>query len=105
MAASKGHRAQVGAVCDAGWLHGEAGWRGGMTNLDGVIGTGDECDKEAQHHVDEEADEGVKVELGEEPDNGAVALLRLHCRKRHEHVIPIDEREQALRHHGQRAEL
>lgn len=91
MVASKGHGAPIGAVCEVGWPHGEASWRGGAADLDGVIGTGDERDEEAQHHVDEEADEGVKVDLGEEPDEAAAALLRLHRRKRHKHVIPIDE--------------
>ena len=87
------------------FLHGEEGWKGHEADLDGVIGAGDERDEEAQHHVDEEADEGVEVELGEEPDEAAAALLGLHRCERHEHVIPVDEREEALRHHGQRAEL
>lgn len=78
-------------------------WAG--ADLDGVVGSSDERDEEAQHHVDEEADEGVEVELGEEPDEAAPALLSLHCGERHEHVVPVDEREQALRHHGQRAKL
>lgn len=80
----------------------EAGW---AADLDGVVGSRDERDEEAEHHVDEEADEGVEVELGEEPHQAAAALLRLHRRERHEHVIPVDERKQALRHHRQRAEL
>lgn len=75
-------------------------WRGCTANLDGVIGTSDECNEEAEHHVDEKTDEGVEVELGEEPDEAAAALLRLHRCECHEHVVPVDEREQALRHHG-----
>lgn len=72
-----------------------------VADLDGVVGACDECDEETEHHVDEQADEGVQVELREEPDQAAAALLRLHGREGHEHVIPVDEREQALGHHGQ----
>lgn len=85
-----------------GWPHGQ---RASAADLDGVVGTSDERDEETQHHVDEETDEGVEVELGEEPDEAAASLLRLHRRECHEHVVPVDEREQALRYHGQRAEL
>lgn len=62
-----------------------------MSDLDGVIGASDECNEEAQHHVDEEADEGVQVELGEEPHQAASTLLGLHGRKRHKHVVAVDE--------------
>lgn len=62
-----------------------------MADLDGVIGAGDECNEEAQHHVDEEADEGVEVQLGEEPHQAAVTLLGLHGRERHKHVVSVDE--------------
>ena len=84
---------------------GRGGAGGPAADLDGVVGAGDERDEEAEHHVDEQADEGVQVELGEQPDQAAAALLRLHRRERHEHVIAVDEREEALGHHGQRAEL
>lgn len=76
-----------------------------MADLDGVVGTGDECNEETQHHVDEEADEGVEVELGEEPHQAAVTLLGLHGCECHKHVVSVDEREETLGHHGQRAEL
>ena len=66
-----------------------------VADLDGVVGACDERDEETEHHVDEQADEGVQVELREEPDQAAAALLRLHGREGHEHVIPVDEREQA----------
>ena len=76
-----------------------------MADLDGVVGSSDECDEETQHHVDEEADEGVEVELGEEPHQATATLLGLHGCERHKHVVPVDERKQTLRNHGQRAEL
>jgi len=76
-----------------------------MADLDSVVGAGDECDEETQHNVDEEADEGVEVELREEPHQATATLLGLHGCKRHEHVVPVDEGEQALGNHGQRAEL
>jgi len=69
---------------------------------DGVVGSGDERDEEGQHHVDEEGDEGVEVHLAEDPHQRAAPL---HLVERHEHVVPVDQREQALRHRGQRAEL
>ena len=69
---------------------------------DGVVGSGDECDEEGQHHVDEEGDEGVEVDLTEDPHQGAAPL---HLSKRHKHVVPVDEREQALGNRGQGAEL
>ena len=69
---------------------------------DGVVGSGDECDEEGQHHVDEEGDDGVEVDLTEDPHQGAASL---HLRERHKHVVPVDEREQALGHRGQGAEL
>lgn len=65
--------------------------RGQAADLDGVVGPSDERDEEAKHHVDEEADEGVQVELGEEPDQAAATLLGLHRCKCHEHVVPVDE--------------
>lgn len=38
------------------------------TNLDGLVGVSDESDEEAEHHVDEERDEGVEIESTEKPD-------------------------------------
>lgn len=81
-------------VCDAHLLLG--------LGHDGVIGSSDECDEERQHHVDEERDEGVKVDLAEDPHQRTAVL---HLRKSHKHVVSVDQREQALRHHRQRAEL
>lgn len=67
-----------------------------------VVGSSDECNEEGQHHVDEEWDEGVKVDLAEDPHQCPTLF---HLRKRHKHVVAVDQREEALRHHGQRAEL
>lgn len=60
---------------------------------DGVVGSSDECDEEGQHHVDKEGDEGVKVDLAEDPHQCAALL---HLRERHKHVVAVDQREQAL---------
>ena len=68
----------------------------------GVVGSGDECDEEGQNHVDEEGNEGVKVHLAEDPHQCAALL---HLSKRYKHVVSVDQREQALRHRGQGAEL
>ena len=70
--------------------------------LDGLVGAGDEGDEERQHHVDEEGDEGVEVDLAEDPDQGAAAL---QAGEGHEHVVAVDEREQTLGHTGQSPEL
>lgn len=58
-----------------------------------VVGSSDERDEEGQHHVDEEGDEGVKVDLAEDPHQCA-ALLYLS--KGYKHVVPIDQRKQTL---------
>ena len=73
------------------WLH-----------LDGLVGAGDEGDEEAEDHVDEEADEGVQVDLAEEPHQVAVLL---HFGEGNEHIVPVDEGEEALGHHGKGSEL
>lgn len=59
----------------------------------GVVGSGDECDEEGQHHVDEEGDEGVEVDLAEDPHQRAAPL---HLSERDEHVVSVDQRKQAL---------
>lgn len=69
-----------------------------MTNLDGLIGIGDEGDEEAEHHVDEERDEGVEVESAEQPHH--VALVS-HVQEGGIHVISIDQREETLSHLGE----
>lgn len=66
-----------------------------QADFDGFIGVGDESDEQAEHHVDEEGDEGVKVESAEKPHH--VALVS-HPQEGGVHVIPIDEREKALCH-------
>lgn len=61
--------------------------------LDGLVGSCDESDKQRQHHVDEEGDEGVQVHLAEQPHQGAALL---HLRESHEHVVPVNQGEEAL---------
>lgn len=88
------------------------GWRGAESSprnhqypqphLNGFVGAGDEGDEEAEDHVDEEADEGVEVDLAEEPDQIAVLL---HLGEGDEHIVPVDEGEEALGYHGKGAEL
>ncbi len=68
----------------------------------GVVGSRDECNEEGQHHVDEEGDKGVEVDLAEDPHQRAAVL---HLSKRYKHVVPVDQRKQALWHHGQGAKL
>lgn len=67
-----------------------------------IIGSGDKCNEEGQHHVDEERDKGVKVDLAEDPHHCPTLL---HLGKRYKHVVSVYQREQALWHHGQRAKL
>lgn len=61
--------------------------------LNGLIRSCDESNKQRQHHVDEERDEGVQVNLTEEPHQSTAFL---HLRECHEHVVPVNEGEQAL---------
>lgn len=68
----------------------------------GVVGSGDQRDEEGQHHVDEQRDKGVKVDLAEDPHQRAALL---HLGERYKHVVSVDQREEALGHHGQGAEL
>ena len=70
--------------------------------LDGLVRPGDKGDEERQHHVDEEGDEGVEVDLAEDPHQRAAAL---QAGEGHEHVVAVDEREQTLGHTGQSPEL
>lgn len=58
-----------------------------------IIGSGDECNEEGQHHVDEERDKGVKVDLAEDPHHCPTLL---HLSKRYKHVVSVYQREQAL---------
>ena len=78
----------------------EGNWMKAYHN--GVVGSGDERDEEGQHHVDEQRDKGVKVDLAEDPHQRAALL---HLGERYKHVVSVDQREEALRHHGQGAEL
>lgn len=69
---------------------------------DHLVGAGDEGDEERQHHVDEHGDEGVEVGAAEVPHQ---AVLVFELRKRGEHVIAVQQREQALGHAVQLLEL
>lgn len=63
------------------------------TDLDGLIGVSNESDEEAEHHVDEEGDEGVEVKSAEKPHHVAPVSYLLESDV---DVVPVDEREEAL---------
>ena len=67
----------------------------GKPHLDGVVGVGDDGDEEAEDHVDEERDKSIEVDPAEHPHHAA---LLLHVLKGGKHVIPVDQREETLRH-------
>lgn len=67
--------------------------KSGWTNPDGLIGVSDESDEQAEHHIDEEGDEGVKVKSAEKPRH--IALVS-HLQKSGIHIIAVDEWEKAL---------
>ncbi len=73
-----------------------------QTDLNGLIGVSDKSDEQAEHHVDEEGDEGIEVESAEKPNH--VALVS-HLQKGGIHVVSIDEREEALCHFVKRSKL
>lgn len=70
--------------------------------LNGFIGVCNERDEQTEDHVDEQGHKGVEVETTVEPHQ--VAFL-LHVFKGREHVVAIDQGEQALGHSVQCAEL
>lgn len=70
--------------------------------LDGLIGVRDEGDEERQHHVDEQGDKGVEVGPAEEPHQ-SVFVLQLG--EGGEHVVAVQEGEQALRYTTQALKL
>lgn len=72
------------------------------SHLDGGVGVGDDRDKKAEDHVDEERHKGVEIDPAENPNEAA---LLVHVLKGGKHVIPVDQGEQALRHRVQRPEL
>lgn len=72
------------------------------SHLDGGVGVGDDGDEKAEDHVDEERYEGVEVDPAEDPNKAA---LLVHVLEGGEHVVPVDEGEQALRHRVQRPKL
>lgn len=70
--------------------------------LDSLIRVGDEGDEERQHHVDEHWDEGVEVGSAEEPHQ---IVLVLQLGEGSEHVVAIQQGEQALRYTTQLLKL
>lgn len=64
-----------------------------MCHLDGVVGVGDDCDEEAEDHVDEERHKAVEVDSAENPHEAA---LLLHVLEGGKHVVSVDQREEAL---------
>lgn len=58
------------------------------SDLDSLVRVSNESDEQAEHHVDEERDEGVKVESAEKPHH--VALVS-YLQEGAVHVIPINE--------------
>ena len=70
--------------------------------LNGFIGVRDEGDEQTENHVDEQGHKGVQVDTAVEPHHVA---LHLHVFERGEHVISVDQGEQALGHGVQCAEL
>lgn len=73
-----------------------------MTHLDGVVGVGDDGDEKAEDHVDEERHKGVEVHPAEDPHQ---AVLVLHVLEGGEHVVSVDQGEEALGHRVHGAEL
>ena len=63
-------------------------------DLDNVVGGEDDGDEEGEDDVDEDGDEDVEVDTGEPLHRRAVLRDR---EERREHVVPVDQREQALR--------
>ena len=61
--------------------------------LDRFVRVHDEGDEERQHHVDEQRDERVEVDAREPPDQ--LGALR-YAGKGGEHVVAVDQREEAL---------
>ena len=60
-------------------------------------------DEEGEHHIDEEANEPIKVEPAEDPNrDGVVHGNRVEGGK---HVVPVDEAEQALAGGHERGKL
>lgn len=73
-----------------------------ISHLDGAVSVGDDGDKKAEDHVDEERYKAVEIDPAEDPNQAA---LLLHVLKGGKHVVPVDQREQTLRHRVQRPKL
>lgn len=75
---------------------------GYWTDLDGLVGVGNQRDEEAEHHVDEDGDEGVEVKSAEKPHRVTCVS---HTQEGAVYVVAIDERKEALRRLGQCSKL
>ena len=67
----------------------------------------DNGDAQREDHVDEEADVGVEVDPGEDPDDvlGRDPVVRLHQVERSEHVVSVEEGEERLHGYPEGGEL
>ena len=72
------------------------------THLESFVGVRDDADEQAEHNVNEQANERVQVDLAENP-HSQVGVGQF-C-ERHVHVIPIDQRVQTLGSDGYCPEL
>ena len=66
---------------------------GTTPHLDSLVSITDDSNEQAEHHIDEQRNEGVQVKLAENPHS---ITLCVHLSKSHEHVISIDQREHAF---------
>lgn len=70
--------------------------------LNTLISICDESYEKAEHHVDEERDERIKVDPAEKPHH---SVLLLELGKRREHVVPVHQGEEAFGHAAQTLKL
>lgn len=63
------------------------------TYLNGVIRICNKCNKKAENHIYEKADEGIQVQTAEQPHQDA---LLLDLSKGGKHVITVDQGKQAF---------
>lgn len=70
--------------------------------FDDLIGVHDDGDKEGKNNIDEEADEGVEIDSGVNPDGEGVGGYR---GEGGEHVVTIDQGEETFRGRHQGLEL
>ena len=79
---------------------------GGSPYLQNAVRIENDGEEEVEDDIDEEADKRVQEDAREPPDVVLRdAQLGANRRKRHKHVVTVDEREQALHGTAQGAEL